>query len=107
MFEPFCLSVLPDIPVRLLPLLTDLPHQSFEMTSSCLCSWTFRLRALLYALPCAWKIFIPVESLLILLGPARVSVTAAPCGSADHIEVVSFYLPLRMSALTNASQTST
>lgn len=64
-------------------------------------------RALLYALPCAWKVFIPVKSLLILLGPARVSVTAAPCGSADHIEVVSFYLPLRMSALTNASQTST
>lgn len=63
--------------------------------------------ALLYALPCARKIFIPVKSLLILLGPAHVSVTTDPHDSTDHVKVVSFFLSLRREALKNDGQTST
>lgn len=107
MFEPFYLSVLPDIPVRLLPLLTNLPPQPFEVTSSSLCSWTSGFCALLYALPRARKIFIPVKSLLILLGPAHVSVTTDPHDSTDHVKVASFFLPLRMEALKNDGPTYT
>lgn len=47
----------------------------------------------LYAVPCAWKGFVPIKFFLILLGPAPVFLIADFYSSTDHIKVFFLLYP--------------
>lgn len=96
LIQAFYFLVLPDVTVHLLPL-PDKSHSLAPSSDYFFLAFSMHFLAsvpLLYTIPCAWKIFILVKSLLILMGSVHVPLTANCYYSTDHMEAVSFCLPV-------------
>lgn len=89
LIQAFYFLVLPDVTAHLLPL-PDKSHSLAPSSDFFLLAFSMHFLAsmpLLYIIPCAWKIFILIKSLLILMAAVHVPLNANCYYSTDHIRL--------------------